>query len=78
MCFGANIQLSTRTPPRTPPLSQKIPLPRPTCTNLAAAALQLFMLLGNAAADSVVFGKPATFDYVGKSAFHRHFQLFTI
>jgi hypothetical protein len=44
-----------------------MPFSTATCTNFAVVALQLLLLAGNAVADDVVFGKSATFDYVGKS-----------
>jgi choline dehydrogenase len=38
---------------------------KPTCAGIATAALYLFPLTGKAACADPVFGKPATYDYVG-------------
>jgi hypothetical protein len=68
VCLSANTQLlTTRFLPRPPSSDYNMPFSPPTCTNVVAVALQLVLLAGNVVADDVVFGKPATFDYVGKS-----------
>jgi hypothetical protein len=68
VCLGANTQLLTACfLPRPQSSNQDMPFSTTTCTNVAAVALQLLLLAGNAVADDVVFGKSAAFDYVGKS-----------